>query len=309
MEKVVTNEYIVGDFELILGLDSFYRNQMKEYETKVLLPLIIQIFQKLNISQKEYPIEGYYYESDELKNYFNYIKTLQQVSIKRKEDLQDMSGYKKLTELFCSGLYGKYEYKDNILPQTKDPIYYALESLPIEKWNVENIMNTANTIINDTDNTTIVGLGVLLKNPIIVTALRESVVLYSDFYCTGAPDFSIKYINKYIWNVSKEIENLANKIIEIFNEICPYKIPKAIEKNAEIYYDEFTSNPIDLRCVRIGHDNFSGRNFHWAIKNQEYLTSNYKFIEFWDTKLWTTEDAKNDWYKKDELKKLKWNEI
>jgi hypothetical protein len=282
---------------------------MKKYETKYLLPLVIELFKKLAITQKEYPIEGYYYESEELKNYFNYIKTFQQVSIKYKKDIQNMLGYKKLTELYCSGLYGKYEYKNNILPQIKDPIYYALESLSVENWNVKNIINEAFTIINDIGNTTIIGLGIALKNPVIVTALRESVVLYPDFYCTGVPDFTIKYINKYIWNVSKEIENLANTIIETFNGICKYKIPKAIEKNAKIYFEEFSSNPINLRCVRIGYDDFSGKNYHWAIKNQKYLTSNYKFIEFWDKNLWTTENAKNDLFKKDDLKILKWHNV
>jgi hypothetical protein len=309
MDKIVINEHIVGDFELILALDAFYRHRMQKYETEDLLPLVIEIFQKLGISPDKFPIEGYYYESEKLESYFNYIKTFQQVSIKHKEDLQNMLGYKKLTELYCSGLYGKYEYKDNILPQVKDPVYYAMESLSTEKWNVKNILDMAYTIINDIGNTTIIGLGILLKNPVIVTALRESVVLFPEFYTAGDPDFTIKYINKYIWNVSKEIEKLANTIIEIFNGICPYKIPNATEINAELYYKEFTSNPIDIRCVRIGYDNLSGQNYHWAIKNQEYLTSNYKFMEFWDEKLWTTEDAKNDSYKKEDLRVLKWHEM
>jgi hypothetical protein len=309
MEKIITNEYVVSDFELILGLDSFYREQMQQYETKQLLPLVIELFEKLGVSPKKYPMEGYYYKSEKLKNYFNYIKTLREVSIKHKDDVQNMLGYKKLTELFCSGLYGKYEYDDKILPNVKDPIYYALESLSVENWNVKNILNTAHTIINDTNNTTIIGLGIIIKNPVIVTALRETAVLYADILCAGVPDFTIKYINKYIWNVSKEIEHLANIIIETFNGICPYKIPLAIEKNAKKYYDRFMSNPFDLRCVRIGYDAFSGKNYHWAIKNQEYLTNNYKFAEFWDEKHWTTEIAKNDWYRKGELKTLDWHTV
>jgi len=309
MEKIITHEYIVSDFELILGLESFYRRHMKIYETKDLLPLVVALFEKLGISQpEEYPIEGYYYESEELKTYFKYIKTLKEVPIERKDVLQDMLGYKKLTELFCSGLYGKYEYVGAILPSVKDPLYYALDSLSVENWNVKNILNTAYTIINDIGNTTIIGLGIMIKNPVIVTALRESTVLYSDVPCLGMPDFTIKYVNKYIWNVSKEVEKLANMLIETFNGICPYKIPMAIEKNAEKYYDEFSSNPVDLRCVRIGSD-VSSRHYHWAIKKQEHPTSNYKFAEFWDENLWTTEKAEDDWYKKGELKKLTWHSV
>ena len=308
MGKIVKIEYVVNDFVLILSLDSFYRDCMKKYEAEDLLPLVKNIFEELKISPGEFPVEGYYYETDELKSYFNHVKTLQtleQESIKCKEKIYNMSGYKKLTELFCSGLYGIYEYEGFLLPAVRDPIYYSLKSLQQpEKWNAENILNEAYTIIKDTEDTTIVGLGILLKNPVIVTALKESVVLYNDILPTGELDHRIKYIYKYIWNVSKEIENLANKIIEIFNGICPYRIPIAVAENAKKYYNNFSSNPIKIRCVKIGYDNLSQKYYHWAINNVNY---NYKFVDFWDTKLWTTEDAKKDSYEEKELQKIKWD--
>ena len=303
--QTVIIEHIVGDFELILGLDSFYRNKMKKYEEK-LLPLIREILNKLNKSPEKFLVEGYYYETEKLTEYFNCIKTLKQVPIIHQKKIKKLPGYKKIIQLYCSGLYGEYKFDKNILPTVKDAIYYTLETLPVNKWNKDNILDTAYEIIKDTNNYSIINLGIILKNPVIITALRESVVLYSEFICTGAPP-PIIYIHKYIWNVSKNIENMANIIIEIFNGICPYKIPEAIESNAELYYYEYTENKIDSRCVRIGFDDLSNKNYHWAIKNIKNMANKYKFIDFWDSELWTTEKLKNDYLQKEEYRKINWD--
>ena len=207
-------------------------------------------------------------------------------------------------ELFCSGLYGEFEFTDCILPIVKDSLYKAMEILPEEKWNAKSILDEAYLNLLKGNDNTIIGLGVLLKNPVIVTLLRESVVLYSDFLFTGGPDFRVKYVYKYIWNVSIEIEKKAQKIIQTFNSICPYKIPDAIKKNVKIYYEKYISNPIYMRCVRIG---FNGYNhYHWAIRKKDYFTEDFEFIEFWDSKIWTTVDIKAD-FQQDGKGKINWD--
>ena len=63
-----------------------------------LLPLIKEIFDILNISAEQFPAEGYYSESNELKNYFNYIKTLKTVNQKYKEKIKNNLGYVKIID-------------------------------------------------------------------------------------------------------------------------------------------------------------------------------------------------------------------
>jgi len=299
METII-KELIVNDFEFIIGLDSFYREKMKKYEVKILLPLIKEIFQNIDIQKKNFPIEGYYYENEDLTEYFNYVKTLKTLNNDYKPKIENMQGYKKLLNILCSGLYGNYYFNESILPITKDPIYRTLENLSFDNWKSEKIIKTAFSIIKEENDFSIISLGIIKKDPIILTALRESVALYSDIFVGSAPNLTVKYEYKYIWNVSNEIQNKANNIIEIFNGICPYKIPIAEEKNVKKYYDEYVSNPINIRCIRIGIDNI-GKNYHWAIINTDYLKRNYKFKEFWDSKFWTTETLKKDSKKLGEL--------
>ena len=67
----------VGDRELILGLDEFYRDAMKAHEVERLLPLAREVAGALGADPLDVPIEGYYTESPELELYFRIMRGLQ----------------------------------------------------------------------------------------------------------------------------------------------------------------------------------------------------------------------------------------
>jgi len=288
MENIV----YINDFEFIIGLDGFYRKNMMKYESKKLLPLLNKMVNKLNINLKNVVIEGYYYETEELKKYFTIVQNLKNIEIEKIEIFKKHEGYNKLIELFCSGLYGEYLYEKNIIPIVNDNLNKTLIKINKIQYNYKNILDYAYEEIKDKEILTLVEMGILTKNPIIVTALRESVALYVEPVMLGIFE---PPKNKYIWNVNKNIEKAGNKIIEMFNNICPYKIPVGIKENAELFYDEFIENNICYRCIKIVTDE-NGLNYHWAIIGDEY-NKKYEFKEFWDKKLWSTEEFKKN-YKK-----------
>jgi hypothetical protein len=279
---------VINDFEFIIGLDGFYRNNMMKYESDDLLPLLEKMVKQLNICLDDVEIEGYYYLTKELKKYFKIVKNLKNISIDKIEIFKEYNGYNKLIDIFCSDLYGEYKFDKYIIPSVNDILNQALKSIDVNKYNYEIILEYAYKLLQNKKKITLVELGILKKDPIIVTALRESAALYVDVVIAGDPE-PVEY--NYTWNVSKEIENAGNEIINTFNKICPYKIPYGSKENAEIYYNEFTDNKINNRCIRIAEDD-NGLKYHWAIK-YNYYTGKYKFEEFWDKKLWTSEKYKN----------------
>ena len=143
-------EYInVNDFEFILGLDGFYRKNMKKYETNKILPLLYSIIIELNIELKKYEIEGYYYETKELKDYFTIVKNFKDIKVENIQKFKKYEGYNKLIELFCSGLFGDYDFNESIIPSIKDTLNISLRDIEKNQYNQENILNYAFELIKN----------------------------------------------------------------------------------------------------------------------------------------------------------------
>ena len=75
---------------LVLALDYLYREGMKLFEVEKLLPASRKLIDKLPLKVIDAPIEGYYCESEEQKEYFLKIRTLQQCSAERKQEVENI---------------------------------------------------------------------------------------------------------------------------------------------------------------------------------------------------------------------------
>jgi len=136
-------EKILTDSELIIGLDYLYREYMKLYETNILLKSTQKLVKKLSITLKSYPIEGYYYESDNLKKYFTLVQNLKEVSMNRKNELKNDQDYENIIKIFTSPIYGEFHYEDSILPIVNDPINDELNRLDVNEWQSSKIIENA----------------------------------------------------------------------------------------------------------------------------------------------------------------------
>jgi len=285
---------IVDNRTLVLGIDEIYRKYMKEFESAFLLPQVETIAAKLGLLELDVPIEGYYGEHETLTRYFKLMRALQEVDEASESFVRKLPEFQKIWEITNSPIFGKPVRKGKLLPQGRDPLSQALDDLKDTVWSVDKILKQTYEVVNDIDDISLVGLAVRTKDPVTITALRESVILYAEKVERG---FYQGPRIEYVWEVDDKFAKTANRFIEEFNNLLPKDshigkgIPKAEPLNTELFYSSFTENKILGRCANLGSEPSSPRlYYHWAITKQK---NEFALDEFWDTKLWTTAEYKS----------------
>jgi hypothetical protein len=259
---------------------------MKSFEIQRLLPSARIVARELSVVQAEVPVEGYYSENVQLTEYFKLMRALQEVSLDRRAEVNHLSEFQLLLKTTSSSLYGRPMQGPYLFPSGGDPLYDALAESKPNEWNVPYLVNASYEAAVKNDDYSLVGLAVLIKDAVAITALRESVVLYA-LAALGASFEEIEYI--YEWRVDEDIQKAANRFISTFNDLVPNAIPKAIPENAEYFHNAYTDNEITGRCVRLGYDDSYTpfRHYHWAIRIGQ---TGLEVDDFWSEEIWTTDD-------------------
>jgi len=281
-------EVIVDDRVFVLGLDYLYREAMKTFEAERLLPCIEQLAQALSVIPEEIPIEGYYTESRALGQYFKTMRALQEVPRAREPQVKGLEAFETLLKILTSGLFGQPVYQGKLLPVGRDPLSKALWKHAGQNWSIPILLESAYQFADGIDDFSLVSLAARTRDPVILTALRESVVLYAEIVSFGIveePD------HRYSWRVSPEIAERGNQFIRTFNELTESQLPVALAKNAETFALAFSKNEIIGRCVRIG-DAGAGQPpyYHWAIYTTNWRAPcSLQVEDFWNSEIITTE--------------------
>jgi hypothetical protein len=132
------------------------------------------------------------------------------------------------------------------------------------------------------DDISLVGLAARIRDPVVLTAVRESVVLYGELAFTGLPT-PTKY--EYVWEVDDDLAAQASRFIDAFHTLFGEKLPPPEPTQAGTYWHACSDNEVACRCVRLGYDP-AGRQYHWAIYP---AADGYHVQEFWHDDIWTTE--------------------
>jgi len=277
---------VVDDRVFMLGLDELYRNAMKSFEVQTLLPCARAVAKKLRMRPADVPVEGYYYETPKLKEYFRLMRGLQEVDEDRETKVGASREFQLLWEVTSSPLYGRPKRKGKLLPVGRDPLSQALRDTRPD-WSLERLVKAAYEVALERDDYSLVGLAARLQDAVVLTAVRESVVLYAEVATLGVhmePEF------EYQWRVDGALADAANRFIETFNRFVPGALPMAEAANAEEYFKAYTDNEIIGRCVRIGRTPDGTRHYHWAIAVERFPPEGFELSvdEFWDKELWTT---------------------
>ena len=291
MWNIVPNpnqEVIIDDRVFLIGLDCLYRDQMKWFEADKLLPCAEKMAQVLAVQPADIPVEGYYSESQKLRQYFRTMRALQEVKLEKLPAVTGLFEFQFIMKVLTSGLYGEPVHDDKLLPVGRDPLSRALKQQAGIIWNIPALMETAYEHAANHDDFSLVSLAVRTRDPVVVTVLRESIVLYAEmghFGIVEEPEF------RYIWQVSPEIAEKASRFIQTFNQVTSGELPLANAGNAEIFLKAFTVNQIIGRCVRLG-DSGSGQPlyYHWAIYTTDWHNPGALQVEdFWNQKIISTE--------------------
>ena len=285
---------VVDNRVLILGIDERYRQYMMEFESAFLLPQVEVLAAKLNLAEANVSVEGYYARTTDLSHYFKLIRALQAVSDSNKPSVKDMPEFQEILKVTSSPIFGRPQDNGCLLLQGRDPVSQALLDTNDKGWDTQRIIDRAYEVVMDSDDISLVGLAVRIKDPIVIAALRESVVLYAEKMEMGV--YKGPKI-KYIWKVDNDFAAAANRFIEEFNSLLPkdsylsHGISKAEQENAGNFYSAYSNDRILGRCINLGHDRSSPiQYYHWAVTKQN---DELALDEFWDTKLWTTIDYRS----------------
>jgi hypothetical protein len=281
---MTTETRIVDNRVFLLGLDELYRDAMKAHERTELLGCAQATADTLRLSPADVPIEGYYTEDDELARYFRLVRAIQKVPRHRESELQSHDGYARLKQVAGSPVFGPSSDEKSLLPAGNDCLTVAL-GRTFPSWTIETITDKAYEVAVQSNDYSIVALAALSHDPVVLAALRESVVLYA----VAMAGCAMIEQPQYDWRVDNEVSTRASRFITEFNDLLSEALPEPLPSNADTYWTACQEWKVIGRCVRIGFDDSidSVKYYHWAIDQD----SRYDLVvkDFWDTDIWTTE--------------------
>ena len=277
---------VVDNRSFLLGLDELYRNAMKVLESERLLPCARTLAEMLHVQPADIPIEGYYHETPALEEYFRWMRSLQEQDESAEAGVKHLHEFQLLWEVTNSPLYGRPQRKGKLFPAGRDPLSEALRDT-IPNWSVEGLTKAAYAAALQSDDYSLVGLAARIQDAVVLTAVRESMVLYAEvvkFSLHREPEF------EYEWRVDEALAKAANRFIETFNRFLPGSLPRAEAANVKRYYMAYADNAILGRCVRLGQTPDGSQHYHWAIMVKALSGNRFELgvDEFWSKDIWTT---------------------
>lgn len=280
---------IVDDRSLVLGLDQMYRDEMKALESNELLECVREVVATLKTTpSQQIPVEGYYWESETLTEYFYGMRHLQGLPEDRRPEVDGLNSFQKLSKVASSRIYGEPVASEFLLPRSRTSLDRVLSALPeseslLKEVSVESIIQQGKEIAMQNQDGSFVGLALQTGDPVVVAACRESVVLYNDcVFIAAAPEPT--YV--YEWNVSPAMEKLTQQFVRHLEEATGIRLPTPGPETARSYSYAGDANEIQGRCVALAQHPTLGW-YHWAIYYDRDLKRN-ETQAFWAKKLWTT---------------------
>jgi hypothetical protein len=277
---------VVDNRIFLLGLDDLYRKAMKKHEGEELLGCARVTAEALGVSPADVPIEGYYTETPQLSEYFRLMRALQGVDSRRAPAVDHLPHFRRLKQVGESGLFGASHDSRYLLSTGADPLTRALEQDPFPKsWSIANLTKQAGVIAAQSTDFSLVALAALACDAVVLTALRESVVLYARLtFCRRLPEEPFEYI----WNVDETIAARARRFVTTFNELFDERLPEPSSANAPIFWNAHSRADIVGRCVRISVNPtvLPPQHYHWAIA---WENDGLVVRDFWSPEVWTTE--------------------
>lgn len=277
---------VVDNRVLLLGLDELYRDAIKLHERGELLEAAREVAARLDVQPAAVPVEGYYYEDERLTEYFLVMRALGAVEAGRIVEVEALASYRRLAEVTSAPLYGEPQWDGKLLPAGRDALGRALDEL-WPSWNVAALTEAARSAALAHDDISLVGLAARAGDPVVLAALRESVVLYAEVP-VGAAARPPKYV--YVWDVDPDLTAAAERFIDTFNTLFDADLPAAEPDHARQYWSARQRNRIIGRCARLGRDDAAPPNhYHWAVGRSGAVVD-----EFWDTDVWTTQRYRSE---------------
>lgn len=284
MPGIEPPDYVVDNRAFLLGLDQFYRDAIRVHEGGELLDCARRVAGALGIGPADVPVEGYYTETPELTEYFRLVRALQATGASSAGRVEGMPEFQRLRDVATSRLYGVPHDSDALLPQPWDAMTFAARATT-SGWRIALLMSAAYDAAVREGDISLVGLAARSRDPIVLTALRESVVLYSLVFLADAGGGPEK--PRFVWEVDEQISEAAKRFVDLFQQIFGDELPAPVPKNAMSYWSAARTTILG-RCARLGIEDSRGtlEHYHWAIR--EGGETRLDTHEFWRSEICTT---------------------
>lgn len=302
--KITDKDYFFAIENMIRDTD----NGWAAYEAKVLLPVCETILEESGIKEeelKEYPVEGYYYKTPELKKYNKIIRNLQ-INFDLIPRVQTGIASFKIIYGVCSNPIFGPEVEENragkILPQRRDILSYCIANDSVwhhssteRPWNIASIWKKIGDYKYGVPN--LVELGYLTGELVCLACAAETNSLYREMYgysgtSGGPPPISIP-----VWLVSPAVEAMGAALVKEYNMMIAAYNPL----NKYGYVQDFDllaptpqiilSLPRSIkgtpRIARLGYNLFTGLNYSWIIPPYGGVK------DFYSYRVITSEDAQD----------------
>ena len=278
-----TEERIVDDRMFLLGLDELYRTGIKAHERAELLVAAREVASALGLPpvSADAPVEGYYGDNAELREYFRLLRALQKVDVSARPRVASVRDFQRLSQVTASPIFGEASFGGMLFPVGKDPLARAIDS--VGQWTLPALTDAAHKIATESDDYSLVGLASLARDAVLMTALRESVVVYA-----AAATMGVGTMPLYTWRVSDEVAKRAARFVSTFNALFAEEIPAPTAENADFFgAGAIKRGDISGNCVRLGQSQSPVKYYHWAIATN--ADKQFSVHEFWSEEVWTTE--------------------
>lgn len=268
----------INDRQFVLGLDDLFREHMKAFEVSTLLPLARRIDRGVGGPIPDVPVEGYYTESNELREYFTIVRKLQNTEAGKvpADALADLS---TLSRVLSSRAFGRIQQTTAALPLLSNPLNAALLRVP--EWTIDNLMSASIAALQDSD-ACLVSVAIQTADPVCVCATRETLALEL-LLAAGLT-------SRATWGVSPAVAQRAQKLIETLRADTGIVLPQAVPESADVYWAAAQTAETNGRCVAIGQAEMRpDPYYHWRIEGEGATA---KVIDFWDDHIVTTADIR-----------------
>ena len=281
---MLTERRVVDNRVFLLGLDKLYRDAMKRHERGELLSCARRVSEALRVTPANVPVEGYYTEDRQLTEYFLLVRALQDVDESATSSVDSLPEFQRLRDVASAPLYGRPQYGSKLLPVGRDALSQALLDV-FPNWTVASLTAATYRIARETDEISLVGLAARIQDAVVLTAVRESVVLYAEALLGLALHPPRP---QYVWKVDEDLAEHAMRFIDTFNKLFAEELPPPDQAQAERYWHAYDENEILGRCVRLGYDDTTSpiRHYHWAICRAAH--GEFEVQEFWKPEVWST---------------------
>ncbi len=273
-------QHVVDNRVMLLGLGELYRTAMKGHERTELLVCARRVSTALHQAPADVPVEGYYSEDSTLTEYFRLMRALQGVPLERAPEVEAIPEFRRLLTVTSSPIFGS-PVRKCLLPTGRDSLSAALYAVDMAQWSVPLLTAEAAKAARATDDFSLVGLAARAEDPVVLAALRESVVLYAEWVVGAMPRF------EYVWQVDPALAEPAQRFVDAFNGLFGPALPPPTAKYARIFWNAFGGAEVVGRCVWLGQSDPPIHYYHWAVcRDRENQLAVH---EFWHDQIFTTE--------------------